>query len=251
MVPAAASSEAPVPAGDYTLTNRDTWTWVELPVMGVGWVIVDPTPVATTAAASPPPEQVRATPTTVPRQATALPGSGAAHAIAPHVKVKPSHAVPVNWPLVLGTGVPAAIILGILVAVLLVPAVRRRLRRSARHRPRDPALLAAGAWLELLDGASRLGLEVPPSATSSEVADQLAEHFGDQFGPPAKSVGAVADQAIYSSLWPVDAGEAKSAWDSQDRLNEALFHSVGYKAKACALMKVGNAPTRPSQRAGR
>ena len=43
-----------VPAGSYKLTDRDTWTWVEIPVEGAGWVIVDPTPAATTTAASPP-----------------------------------------------------------------------------------------------------------------------------------------------------------------------------------------------------
>ncbi len=248
--PAAAAATGPLPAGDYGLTNRDAWTWDELPVAGVGWVVVDPTPIATTVAASPPPEQVRATPTTQPRQATALPGNGAAHAIAKPVKVKPGHAGRVDWPLVLGIGVPLALVLGALGVVLVFPALRRRLRRSARHKPGDPTLLAAGAWLELLDGLSRLGLEVPQSATSTEVAESMAEHFGDDFGPPARRVGALADQAIYSTACPVSLDDAQAAWESQARLNEAMFHSVGHSARARALLRVGNAPARPSQRGG-
>jgi hypothetical protein len=81
-VPAAASTAGPLPPGSYQLTDRDAWTWDEVPVLGYGWVTVDPTPVRTTADVAPPPEQVTASPTTVPRQVTALPNSGAAHAIA-------------------------------------------------------------------------------------------------------------------------------------------------------------------------
>jgi TgpA N-terminal domain/Transglutaminase-like superfamily len=249
-VPAAANATGPLPAGDYSLTNRDAWTWDELPVAGVGWVVVDPTPAATTMAASPPPEQVRATPTTQPRQATALPGNGAAHAIAKPVKVNPSQAARVDWPLVLGIGMPLALLIGGLSVVLVFPALRRRARRSARHKPGDPTLLAAGAWLELLDGLYRLGIEVPASATSTEVAESMAEHFGDDFGPPARSIGALADQAIYSTAWPVAIDDAQAAWESQSRLNEAMLQTVGHGARARAMLRVGNAPARPSQRGG-
>jgi hypothetical protein len=241
------SHHSAVPPGSYQLTDRDTWTWVEIPVEGVGWVIVDPTPAATTTAASPPPEQVRATPTTVARQATALPGNSAAHAIAKPTKVPRSQPVHVNWPLVLGIGLPAAVIVGLLAGGLLVPAVRRRLRRVARHQPADPSLLAAGAWLELLDGLSRLGLEVSQSATSSEVADQVVERFGEDFGPPTRFVGSAADQALYSTVWPLEEARARSAWDSQRQLYKAMRHNLGFEAAAQALLRVGTAPARPSQ----
>jgi TgpA N-terminal domain/Transglutaminase-like superfamily len=243
-----ASDRSAVAAGSYTLTDRDTWTWVEVPVVGVGWVIVDPTPAATTTAASPPPEQVRATPTTVPRQATALPGNSAAHAIAKPSPVPKSPPLHVNWALVLGIGIPAALVIGLLAGGLLVPAVRRRLRRVARHQPGDPSLLAAGAWLEFLDGLSRLGLEVSPSATSNEVADQVADRFGEDFGPPTRFVGAAADQALYSTAWPVEEARAQNAWDSQRQLYKAMRHTVGFEAQAQALLRVGTAPARPSQR---
>ena len=32
------------PPGSYTVTNRQAWTWVEVPVAGLGWVVADPTP---------------------------------------------------------------------------------------------------------------------------------------------------------------------------------------------------------------
>ena len=175
----------------------------------MGWVIVDPTPTATTTAASPPPEQVRATPPTVPKQATALPGNSAAHAIAKPTKVPNHQPVHVNWLLVLGIGLPVAVIVAVLTGGLVVPAVRRRLRRVARHQPADPSLLAAGAWLEFLDGLSRLGVDVSPSATSTEVADQVAGRFGEDFGAPTRFVGEAADQALYSTVWPLEDARAR------------------------------------------
>ncbi len=244
----AASSLKTLPAGDYKLTNRDAWAWVEIPVEGLGWVTVDPTPIGTTTAPSPPPEQVRATPPVPSKQATALPNNRSAHAIANPSKAPHSRPVHVNWALVLGVGLPGAVILAILVGALLVPAVRRRLRRVARHQPADPSLLAAGAWLELLDGLSRLGLDVSPSATSNEVADQVAGRFGDAFGPPARFIGSAADQALYSTAWPLEDSRARSAWDSQRQLYKAMRRTVGFEAATQALLRVGNAPARPSQK---
>ncbi len=237
-----------LPAGSYKLTNRDAWTWVEVPVAGLGWVIVDPTPTATTTAASPPPEQVRATPPTVPKQATALPGNSAAHAIAKPTRVPNHQPVHVNWLLVLGIALPVAVIVAVLTGGLVVPAVRRRLRRVARHQPADPSLLAAGAWLEFLDGLSRLGVDVSPAATSTEVADQVAGRFGEDFGAPTRFVGEAADQALYSTVWPLEDARARTAWDSQRHLYKAMRRTVGFEAAAQALLRVGNAPVRPSER---
>jgi hypothetical protein len=243
-----ASQQKPLPAGHYQLTDRETWTWVEIPVAGVGWVIVDPTPGATTTAASPPPESVRATPTTTPKQATALPATNnAGHEIAPPAKVHPHGPGHVNWALVLGIALPAAVVFAVLVGGLLVPAIRRRLRRVARHQPADPALLAAGAWLEFLDGLSRLGLDVSLSATSSEVADRVAERFGEEFGPPTRFVGAAADQALFSTVWPLEDARARSAWDSQRQLYKAMRRTLGFEAAAQTLVRVGSAPARPSR----
>lgn len=245
--PSAASSSQPLPAGKYELTNRDAWTWDEIPVAGYGWVVVDPTPVVTTADASAPPEEVKAAPPTRGKQATALPGKGLAHAIARPVSVKLTLPLHLDWPLVLGAGLPGAVILTLLGGGLAVPALRRRLRRLARHRLDDPALLAAGAWLELLDGLSRLGVEVPSSATSTDVASQVADRFGEELGPAVRLVGTVADQALYCTEWPVDEASARLAWDSQRRLYRSVRHSTPGREKAHALLLVGSAPARPSK----
>ena len=239
-----------MPAGSYKLTDRDTWTWVEIPVEGVGWVTVDPTPVATTTAASPPPEQVRASPTDHPQAGNAL--------CRATVLLTPSPSRPTSRITSQSTRIGRSCS----VSGSRRPSSSGSWRelcwclpsagdcgRVARHQPADPSLLAAGAWLELLDGLSRLGVEVSPSATSSEVADQVAERFGEDFGPPARFVGDAADQALYSTVWPLEEARARTAWDSQRQLYKAMRHTVGFEAAAQTLLRVGTAPARPSQQA--
>ncbi|MGH9107528.1 MAG: DUF3488 and transglutaminase-like domain-containing protein [Acidimicrobiales bacterium] len=244
--PAAARAGGQLPAGRYQLTNRDAWTWDELPVLGYGWVVVDPTPLATTADVSAPPERVKATPPAKARQATALPGNGATHAVARRVKLHQAPPLRVDWGLLLGAALPGALLVALLVVLVGVPALRRRLRRLARHQPGDPALFAAGAWLELLDGLSRLGLGVARSAAGNEVVSELAGRFGEDVSQPARLVATLADQALYSDRWPVDHAGARAAWDSQHELYRLLRHRVGHRARARALLLVGTAPARPS-----
>ncbi|MGD0809313.1 MAG: transglutaminase-like domain-containing protein [Acidimicrobiales bacterium] len=249
--PSAANTAGPLPPGDYELTNRDAWTWDELPVAGYGWVVVDPTPVLTTADPSAPAEPVKAAPRSQAKQATALPGNGAAHAIAKPVNVKLTLPLHLDWTLVFGAGLPAAIILTLLIGGLGVPALRRRLRRLARHRLDDPALLATGAWLELLDGLSRLGVEVPSSATSTDVTAQVTDLFGEDLGPAVQLVGTLADQALYSTELPVDPEAARLAWESQRRLYRSVRHSLPGRDRAHALLLVGTSPGRPEDGASR
>ncbi len=156
-----------------------------------------------------------------------------------------------DWGLVFGAGLPAAVLLALLIGGLGVPALRRRLRRLARHRLDDPALLATGAWLELLDGLARLGVEVPSSATSTDVAVQVADRFGDELGPAVELVGTLADQAIYSTELPVDPESALAAWESQRQLYRSVRHIVPGRDRAHALLLVGNAPGRPDDGAAK
>ena len=243
-VPAAGRALGPLPAGRYQLTNRDAWTWDEVPVLGEGWVVVDATPVLTTANVTAPPEQVTPTPTTLPKQATALPGRGAAHAIAKPVNVKLARPMNIDWPLVIGAGLPVAAVAALLIGGLGRPAVRRGLRRRARHQTGDPALMTAGAWLELIDGLFRLGVQVDGSATTSDVAAEVTGRFGEDFEPPTRVLATLADQALYSTEWPVDEAGAHLAWDTQRQLYRALRSCLGQRDRARALLLVGTSPVR-------
>lgn len=240
-----AQGVGPLPAGRYTLTAAEAWAWDEVPVVGHGWVPLDPTPQTMTTNVSAPPEQVQPAKPQKPRPATAVPAQPATHAVARAVRLGATGQEHVDWALALGVGLPVAILVALAVLLLGIPAVRRRLRRLARERSDEPALLAAGAWLELLDNLARLGLEVPSSATSHEVAEKVSLRFGEQFAPPVAAVGGLADQAIYCSRYPVAPSEAQTAWESQRSLWRAVRSHQGYGARARSLLRVGPSPAKP------
>lgn len=241
------SSGQPIPAGSYRVTNREAWAWVEIPVQGFGWVVCDPTPDATTAGATTPPEAVSAPATTVPpRQANAVPRnqSTGGHALAPpgHIRVRRSSHLS-NWALA------GSALCGLLVLIFAAgpgqAALRRHIRRR-RRRSEDPVLLAIGAWLELLDGLDRAGMRSPAGATASEVAEEVGHHFGADLVLAAARVAATADRAVFSTASPVPAEMATEAWSTSRDLCRQVLGTLDPRHRIRSTWTVGSAPSRPS-----
>jgi hypothetical protein len=241
----------PLDPGTYQVTNRQAWAWVEIPIAGIGWVVADPTPDATTGVSAPPPAQGQAPPTTLPASsADAVPRAGVVgHAVAGPTAVTSGlrHPAPA-WLVVL-------LVMALVVAVLALVgpgaagarrAWRRRSRRSA-----DPTELAVGAWLELLDGLTVAGMRAAPGATSTEVAGDAAFYFGSDVAEPVAEVGRLADLALYSSNASPDHAAAESAWEAQGALRRSIFRTLDRRQKARALLSVGSSPRRPTVSSGR
>ncbi len=245
------SSTGPVPAGNYTVTNRQAWTWVEIPVAGMGWVVADPTPNAVVGIGSPPPQAVQVTPTIVrPNQANAVPSREIAggHAVAKPAVIRAprNHQMP-WWVLglvVLGGAAVAAALLGPGLA-----GARRVLRRRARRQD-EPAQLAVGAWLELLDGLQQAGMATRSADTAEEVASAAGQVFGPDLTGLVQDVGAVAERAVFSVSGPPDHPEAQQAWATQRTVRRTIHRSLDRRQRARALLAVGSAPRRPSAASG-
>jgi hypothetical protein len=246
------SSGQPVGPGRYQVTNRQAWTWVEIPVAGYGWVVGDPTPDAVTALATAPPESVSTPSTTLPpRQANAVPRNEivGGHALAPHAAIRVPERHPISPWLLWGLGVAALVVL----LGVLGPgqaAVRRAWRRRVRHSA-EPSELAVGAWLELLDGLDRAGMHSPAGATSSEVAEDVGHHFGAELVPQAAAVGAVADRAVFSVTSPVPAEQAEAAWGDARQLRKRVMAGLDTRQRLKSSLRVGSAPSRPFGASGR
>ena len=205
------------------MTNRQAWTWAEIPVAGLGWLVTDPTPDAVVGIGPAPPQAVQTAPTTLPpQQANAVPRSEIAggHAVAKRVRVRvPTHQPRPWWVLGLaGLG-------GLLVAAALLgpglAGARRILRRRAR-RGHEPAQLAVGAWLELLDGLHQAGLTTSPADTAEEVAGAAGQVFGADLSQTVHEVGAVAERAMFSVNDPPDQPAAEHGLG--DPANRAADH---------------------------
>jgi TgpA N-terminal domain/Transglutaminase-like superfamily len=241
------SAGGPVAAGSYQVTNRQAWAWVEIPVAGIGWVVADPTPDAATALATPPP-QTESPPTTLPpRQANAVPRNeiSGGHPLAKPSTVSVPH--PYHLPVwLLGLLIFAATILVVLAAGPGLAAGRRLWRRRSRRASPDPAALAVGAWLELLDGLSQAGMRPAAGSTSSEVAGEAGGCFGPDVVEPVQRVGSLADRALCSTREPPDHASAEEAWTTQRDVVHRIHADLDGRARARALMSVGSSPRRPS-----
>jgi hypothetical protein len=91
---------------------------------------------------------------------------------------------------------------------------------------------------------------VDGSATSRDVTAEVTSRFGDAFGPPTNVLADLADQALYSTEWPVDEVGARLAWDTQRQIYSALRSSVGQRDRARSLLLVGPSPARPGPGGG-
>jgi hypothetical protein len=249
------SSEGrPLAPGVYQVTSNDAWTWVEVPVVGLGWVVVDPTPDAGTSVTAPPPVPAQpAVKTLPPRGADALgrPGLSGAHPLARPVRpLGPRRGTSGGLPPLLVAALATAF-LALATTLSLQAAVRRRRRRRARQ-VGSASERAVGAWLELLEGLSRAGMRVDAACTSSELAEAAGGCFGSNLTAPVARVGALADAALFGPRALVLDDRVHAAWDEQARAVNWAFATLDRRQRLSAALLVGpvGGARRPRRRTG-
>jgi hypothetical protein len=139
-----------------------------------------------------------------------------------------------------------------LIAVLLglgpaVGFVRRGGRRLSR-RSSDGAVLAVGAWLELLDTFDEAGLHLRPGATSGEVTAEASRRLGADVVEGTADVAAVADRALYAVDDPPDKTVAEAAWRAQRTIRRRVLASLDRRRRIRALVGAGSQLRRPTRR---
>jgi len=223
----------------YDVTKREAWTWVEIPVAGVGWVAIDPSPSkrgapAVTARSAP------TTTSTLPRQSTAQPNPGnVGHRVAPRVHVRlpvPPSGFP--WPVVAPILAAVAVLL-----VVAIPGARRWLRRRRRQRG-APRQRVIGAWQETLDNLTELEhLRLDP-LTSAEVVEATRSSVGQAAAEPVGSLARLADLAIFSPDTAFDEADAARAWRTQATARKAVTDTMEPIERLRASVRVAPGPYR-------
>ncbi len=217
------------PGRVYALTAREAWTWVEVPVAGLGWVVVDPTP----ASVRPPvvPSSAAPTPTTtVPSPDVATNQAGAGHALAGPVTHHAGAAGSSPWLVVLLAVVAAGVLFAAQIRVR--SALRRRRRRTG-----DPARRVVGAWAESLDLLSERKVADLSALTASQVGDVV----GDRYGPAARDhvtqIGTLADRAIFSTSGRFTDADAEACWRAYADLRRESLSGLAPAKRAVALLR--------------
>ena len=77
------------------------------------------------------------------------------------------------------------------------------------------------------------------------MTSEVTSRFGEAFGPPTNLLADLADQALYSTDWPVDEVGARLAWDTQRQLYGVLRSSLGQREQGPGAPPCGaRAPAR-------
>jgi hypothetical protein len=229
-----------LPGGRYVVTTKQAWTWVEVPISGLGWVVLDAAPDAvsnaqrqSSAAAKPSP-----TPSSTPTQNALITKSNAGHAIAPKSKV-PKNPGASQRPLVLALIIVIAVLLLALLALLLV---RKQLRRRRRRNDPDPRRRAIGAWRESIDVLSEAGLPDLTNLTADEISLLTGERFGADPAGQAGAVGRTANAAAYSTALLVGPQEAEAAWEAERILRRLVNRQLGARGRFNAWLRYHRNP---------
>jgi hypothetical protein len=230
------SGSRTLPAGTYTVTTGDAWTWVEVPVRGLGWVVLDPSP--STYANKPQPPNTGTTPSQTPtptpsRNAQLNQTSNGGHAVAPKSRTPQAKGLS-------GTSVLAIVLIAIAVLVLLLVAIlltRKRLRVRRRKRSGDPRRRLLGAWQESLDVLIECGLPELATLTSAEVSERTGARFGGEPAAQARYIGDAANVAIFSPTSWVGPAQADAAWQAQAVLARSVRARLGWRERVNAGLR--------------
>ncbi|WP_433302637.1 transglutaminase TgpA family protein [Actinoplanes sp. CA-030573] len=259
--------------GSWIITNRNAHAWTEVYLQGFGWIPFDATPassVAGSARSSYAPNVDETTP--LPSSSTNAGAAGPETSVAPGNPNRPDRGA--NDPTGAGsfdtgadkTSYKALWIAGgvaLLIALLLVPALRRALLRRRRHAataPKAPRVLAASgagppggehgivvtpeatraredahaAWEELLDTMIDFRIPVDPTETPRVTAQRLIKdaYLPDRPAESATLLGTAEERARYARK-PLQGGELTSALG---QVRKGLARSANRRTRIAAVL---------------
>jgi transglutaminase-like putative cysteine protease len=227
-----------LPAGTYTVTTAQAWTWVEIPVQSYGWVVLDPSPGTYANAPTAPGATPTPTPTPTASGNAQLIQSKGGHAVAPRSRVPSAGGL---------TGVEIAAI--VVFATLLVigmlaglhPALRL-LRARRRRQVGDPRERLIGAWQETLDVLEESGLPDLSSLTSREVVSATVARFGGVTATHTLLVAEAADEAVYRPSSFVGNDAAEQAWQRHVRISREVRRQLSWRTRATTGLRYRRPP---------
>jgi hypothetical protein len=221
--------------GTYEVTSAEAWTWVEVPVVGSGWVVLDASPGRYV-----PTNQPTQKASTEPAASTAPPSQNAlqtqrnnGNAVARPSKV-PTAITSASKALIIAL----SIVFGLLVIALLLGLFGRKpLRAARRRRSPDPRARLIGAWQESLDVLTEAGLPELSTLTSAEVAALAGEQFGARPQAEAESLGTAANAVAYSVHTQVATQDADAAWERHRVLRKEVRAQLGWTGRMAASLR--------------
>lgn len=219
------------------VTGHDVTAWVEVAFEGVGWIPFFPTPDQTDV-----PQDENPKPKTEPQPQVRQPprSSSEQDDLVTAVEIDDGDSdddgfrLP-GWliPAALAVLIPAALIFGPILVVGGIKSGRARRRRLAA----EPHEAVRGAWDELVDRYSELGLAVPVNATRRRTALALA---GQLAVPGLEPAASRADAAVFGDMTVPDT-VVVTAWDETEELVRVARETVSPRARLMSRYRLSSA----------
>ncbi|MEV6168065.1 DUF3488 and transglutaminase-like domain-containing protein [Streptomyces sp. NPDC051954] len=221
-------------AGTWQVRGRDVLAWPEVEFAGVGWVPFHPTPGEAAqggsgAVSAQEPEERQnadrettetAPPSTSPRTPDgATPSAGGASGSGPPV-----------W-----LAAPLALLL-LATAYVLYALWLPYSRRSRRRGDPDARRRVLGAWQQIIERLTEIGLPATGAHTAQEVADFGAERVGGSAGRRLPALATLVNEVEYAGRRP-DAAAADAAWAGCDAVEETVRQRVPRRTRLLRLLR--------------
>ncbi|MEM9514364.1 MAG: transglutaminase-like domain-containing protein [Actinomycetota bacterium] len=231
---------------EQAIRGSDAVAWVEVPLAGVGWVPVDPTPPRTNLP-NPEPEprprvvnpEPQPPPPTVPPPAAEAPEALTVEDPAPQEIADDEEPADTSG----GFDVPLlAVAIGLPLLFIVLPALViiawKTLRRSRRRSQGPAATRVSGAWTEVIDDGRDFGRDPELMLTRPEASAVLRV-------PAAAELGQRADSLVFGAEEPSDE-DAAEVWELADDARRELRSQHGWFARVRA--RVSRASLRRQKR---
>lgn len=209
--------------GTWQVTGKDVLAWPEVEFKGVGWVPFYPTPGtasddgASVAPAGQPKERKA-----VDREITEQPRASVppkAPAARQPVATARGGSGPSWW--VLGTVGALLLVLGYALYAAWLPRRRRARRRNAA----DVRQRVLGAWQQIVERLTEIGLPATGAHTAEEVAAFGSAAVGGATGEHLPALARLVNEVGYAGRTP-DAAGADAAWAYADAIERVVLRST-------------------------
>ncbi|WP_405803026.1 DUF3488 and transglutaminase-like domain-containing protein [Streptomyces sp. NBC_01187] len=219
-------------AGTRQVTGRDALAWPEVRFKGIGWVPFYPTPgQASKDRSSVPPAGQPKKREKADRDAAEQPRPS----VPPKQKDSDKKSDSQDAASGTGGGLPAWVyaplaVLLLAAAYCLFAAWMPYRRRSRRRGARDPGQRVLGAWRQIVDRLTEIGLPATAAHTATEVAAFGTERVGGVGSDQLPALARLVNEVDYGGRVP-DSAAADAAWRHCDAVEEVVLRSVPRRAR--------------------
>ncbi|MFI5549087.1 DUF3488 and transglutaminase-like domain-containing protein [Streptomyces sp. NPDC051738] len=221
-------------SGTWQVRGRDVLAWPEVRFSGVGWVPFHPTPGETARGGSP---AVSAKEPEDPRQADRESTEPAPPSTGPRTPGESSRAAGGTS----GSGPPVWLVVPLALLLLATAYVLYALwlpyrRRGRRRGDPDARRRVLGAWQQITEVLTEIGLPATGAHTAQEVAAFGAERVGDAAGRRLPALATLVNEVEYGGRSP-DAAAAASAWADCDAVEKTVRRRVPRRTRLLRVLR--------------